>query len=73
VTAQIVNLRMARKQRERAAKQTRAAANREKFGRSKAERAKREAAGEQEAAYLDGHWIGPRLDARDDDVEQDPS
>lgn len=51
----VVNLRMARKQKQRAAKETVAAENRVRFGRTKAEREREAALADLEAARLDGH------------------
>ncbi len=52
--AEIVNLRRARKDRARAAKDARAADNRTRFGRGKAERRKAEAGQARAKATLDG-------------------
>lgn len=55
MTADIVNLRRARKARARAGKEAEAAANRAKFGRTKAGR-ERDAISERiDARRLDGH------------------
>jgi hypothetical protein len=53
--AEIVNLRRARKRKERAAKEEQAAANRTTFGRSKSERALSDARKELATRQLDGH------------------
>jgi hypothetical protein len=60
--AEIINLRRARKRKERAGKEAQAAANRTTFGRSKAERALSEARKDLAQHRLDGH-------KRDDAVE----
>lgn len=59
--AEIVNLRQARKARDRAAREAAASANRVAFGRSKADRLRDAAARGQDEARLSGH----RLDAAD--------
>ncbi len=51
--AEIINLRRARKARNRAAGETQAAANRAKFGRTRAERAADETEAARRAAELD--------------------
>ena len=53
--AEIVNLRRARKARDRAADEARAAENRAKFGRPKADRDRVAAEAERDASRLDGH------------------
>ena len=60
--AEIVNLRRARKDKARAAKEAKAAANRTRFGRPKAERELTEAARAIETRRLDAH----RRDDRDE-------
>jgi hypothetical protein len=62
--AKIVNLNRARKARDRAAAEAKAAANRAAHGRTRAERAKDAVAKAQRDALLDG--------ARLDDVPGDP-
>ncbi len=52
--AEIVNLRMARKVRDRAVAEQKAAENRARFGRTKAEKATQRAKAEREARTLDG-------------------
>lgn len=52
---EIVNLRRARKDKARTAKDAEAAANRAKFGAPKAERARRAAEADLSARHLDGH------------------
>jgi len=52
--AEIINLRMARKARDRAAAEQKAAENRAKFGRTKTEKATERAQVEREARVLDG-------------------
>ncbi|MGN6374370.1 MAG: DUF4169 family protein [Sphingomonas sp.] len=53
----IVNLRLARKAKARATKETTAAANRAAFGRTKAERLADEAAKARQERQLDGAWL----------------
>lgn len=68
MTAEIVNLRKARKARDRSSREAEAAENRTKFGRSRAERdliAAREALGSRR---LEGH----RLAGPADDSSQQP-
>lgn len=55
--AEIVNLRRARKQRERAAAEQQAEQNRISFGRSKAERRLAEAERDKADRTLDGHRL----------------
>lgn len=52
--AEIINLRMARKARDRTAAERKAAENRAKFGRTKAEKAAERAEVERKARALDG-------------------
>ena len=52
--AEIINLRMARKAKVRAAQQTEAQANRAKFGRTKAEKARDVTEAERAARLLEG-------------------
>jgi Domain of unknown function (DUF4169) len=61
--ADVVNLRLARKGRERQRRETEAAANRAAFGMTKAERRRLE--GERDLAErgLDGHRLAPPDDA----------
>jgi hypothetical protein len=61
--AEIINLRRARKQRDRTAAERQADQNRISFGRSKAERNLTEAGRDKAARALDGH----RLPGSDDD------
>lgn len=61
--AEIINLRRARKQRDRAAADKQAEQNRISFGRSKAERSLTEAERDKAARTLEGH----RLPTPDDD------
>jgi hypothetical protein len=65
VTAEIVNLRRARKQRARQDAEKTAEQNRISFGRSKAERTLTEAERDKAARTLDGH----RLLGSDDERE----
>ena len=57
MAAEIVNLRQARKSRNRAEKEKRAEANRAKFGRSKGEKMRQELQSETDAKHLDGHRL----------------
>ena len=59
--AEIVNLRVARKRKARAAAETAADANRARFGRSKAEKQRDSDDKERGRSFLDGH----RLDRPD--------
>ena len=59
--ADIVNLRQARKRKQRAERDARADANRVAFGRTKEERSVSEACKDLDARRLDGH----RLDDKD--------
>jgi hypothetical protein len=63
VSAEIINLRQARKQRAREDKAARAAGNRARFGRSKAEREREEQAQTRAQQALDGHLRAPPSDA----------
>lgn len=58
MAADIVNLRKARKVRDRLAKEKRAEENRIKFGRTKAERSRIEAEAELTVRRLDAHKRG---------------
>jgi hypothetical protein len=58
MSAEIINLRQARKQRARDDKATRAAENRSRFGRSKAEREREEQSLARAEQVLDGHLLG---------------
>jgi hypothetical protein len=60
-----VNLRQARKRRDRAERETEAEANRIKHGLGKAEKTLASARREQDARKLDGHRLAPAPD-RDD-------
>lgn len=64
--AEIVNLRRARKARDRAEAEARASQNRITFGRTKAEREQTEAEKALQASRLEGH----RLDAGKDDKDK---
>ncbi len=55
--ADIVNLRTARKRKERTDNETKAAANRLAHGRGKAEKALGKAQNEQAIRHLDGHQL----------------
>lgn len=57
MSSNVVNLRQARKQRERAARRQQADANRERHGRTRAEREQAARDAEAKARRLDGHWL----------------
>jgi hypothetical protein len=63
MSAEIINLRMARKQKHRQDKDTAAEDNRRKFGRTKAEREAARKRREDLESHVDGH----RLDGSDPD------
>ncbi|WP_293867257.1 DUF4169 family protein [uncultured Alsobacter sp.] len=67
MTADIINLRKARKAKARGAAEARAAENRIAFGRTKAERKAVETEQERARRAIDGHRIGPAADADQDD------
>lgn len=73
MTAEIVNLRKARKARDRAAKEKRAEENRVKFGRTKAEREQAEASKDLSLRRLDAHKrpAEAAVKAGDEDASQD--
>ncbi len=60
---ELINLRRARKTRERAAKDQVAEANRLAFGRTKAERRASEAQMDLDRARLDAHRLEPHFEA----------
>lgn len=62
--ADIVNLRKARKAKQRSEKKTAAEANRLRFGRSAPERKKIEADQERERSHIDGHRLD-EIDPKD--------
>ena len=55
MTAEIINLRQVRKERERAERERAAAANRAKFGRTKAERLQADADRDLAERHVEGH------------------
>ncbi|GHB31575.1 hypothetical protein GCM10007094_20300 [Pseudovibrio japonicus] len=57
MSATVVNLRQARKQKARDAKAQSAAENRRKFGRTKAEKSQETAQSDLEARRFDGHKL----------------
>lgn len=59
MSADIINLRQARKHKARAEAETRAAVNRAKFGLSKAERQSAKSRGDIASRKLDGHKLVP--------------
>ncbi|MGI9478971.1 MAG: DUF4169 family protein [Hyphomicrobiaceae bacterium] len=75
MTGNVINLRQARKQRERDARRKKADENREKHGRKRAEREQAARDAEAQARRLDGHWLS-QVDAEavpDREKEQDAS
>jgi len=64
MTAEIINLRQARKARERAKKDAQADENRAKFGTSKSERERLEALRARAAKLLDGAQRTPAMDKK---------
>lgn len=56
--AEIINLKQAKKQRDRADKKARAEANRAQFGRTKSERQRTETETEKARRLLDSHQRG---------------
>ena len=73
MSAEIINLRQARKQRARDEKAARAAENRSRFGRSKAERALEEQSLARAEHKLDGHLLGPASAAQDTEPLEPPA
>ena len=69
MTAEIVNLRKARKARDRSAREAEAAGNRTKFGRTRAEREMTAAREAQDTRRLEGHRLPGPTGARSDDPE----
>ncbi len=61
MSAEIINLRQARKQRARDEKAARGAENRARFGRTKAEREREEQSQARADETLDGHRLEPRI------------
>ncbi len=67
MTAEIINLRQARKRRARDQKATQAEENRARFGRTRAEREQEELAQTRAAQVLDGHLRDtPIVETRDE-------
>mgnify|MGYP000038292680 CR=1 FL=1 len=66
MSAEIVNLRMARKQKKRRDNDKAAEDNRRKFGRSKAEREAARRRREDLEAHVDGHCLTPPGPSGDD-------
>lgn len=66
MTGDVVNLRQARKTRDRKARQKQAAENRVTFGRSKQDRREAEAKAAIEQRRLDGHRRRDEADTPDD-------
>ena len=73
MSAEVINLRQARKARQRAARQRQAETNREKHGRSKIDRDRAAREAQARTRHLDGHWLEPPQPADDDarDPERD--
>ncbi|PTW58777.1 uncharacterized protein DUF4169 [Breoghania corrubedonensis] len=65
MTADIINLRQARKARRRADKETTAAENRIRFGKTRSEKDKAKAETEKATRSLEGHRL--ETPSRDDD------
>lgn len=57
MTAKIINLNQARKQRLRDEKEVKSAAAREKFGRTKTEKKRDQLKKEKSKSHLDGHQL----------------
>jgi hypothetical protein len=70
MAAEIVNLRKARKARDRVAKEKQAEENRAKFGRSKAERERAETDNANTVRRLDAHCRENNADDSDDEQSQ---
>lgn len=70
MAAEIVNLRKARKARDRVAKEKRAEENRAKFGRSKAERERSETDNANAVRRLDAHRRENNVEDSDDGQSQ---
>ena len=70
MSAEIINLRQARKARARSEKETTAAGNRAKFGRPKSERDSTTVVESINRRRLDAHRIEPRDDKSDRDPPQ---
>ena len=70
MTAEIVNLRKARKVKARAEKEKRADENRAKFGRTKAERTKAETESKIAGRRLDAHLRGAGSDGEDGEPDK---
>ncbi len=67
MSANVINLRQVRKQRERAARRKQADENREEHGRTKTEREQTARDAATKARRFDGHWLDrPGLDTSDD-------
>jgi len=66
MTAKIINLKQARKQRQRAEKAKASATAREKFGRSKAEKQSDKLDSQKSVSHLDGHKLDDQNDKNDD-------
>jgi len=62
MSADIINLRQARKTKSRAQKEAAASANRRKFGRTRAEKADDETARNKADHLLDGHRLAEESD-----------
>ena len=73
MAADIINLRQARKRRQRVAEAAEAAENRTRFGRTRAERERDELAESQAKRTLDGHLREREADAADAAAPPDPA
>ena len=77
MSADVINLRQARKRREREAGRKQADENRVKHGRKKVEREHAEREAKAQAELLDGHWLdqsvekSPNNASADDGTDQD--
>jgi hypothetical protein len=73
MSAEIINLRQARKQRARDEKAKEAAENRSRFGRSKAERALEKQSLARAEKVLDGHLLKLASDGQDTQPLEPPA
>lgn len=64
--SQIINLRQARKARDRQEKEKQAETNRARFGRTKAQKSKDKAVADKLQRHLDGHKLQPQTGSDDD-------
>lgn len=73
MTAEIINLRQVRKQREREARAAEAAENRVRFGRTRGERERDEVSEAQKKLLVDNHRLEPAAEPAPDDGPNDPA